>query len=197
MLANPFDDRPSRASTKVAVTYGMLLGGNTAAWVWARLAFADRPALLGIAFLAYLYGLRHAFDADHIAAIDNVVGKLMQYGKAPYTAGLFFSLGHSSIVVLASIAIATTATALDGRLGVLNEMRSAVGTVLSALFLLIMGIANLVILLGVWAAFIRVSGGEAVTDEALDTSLAGRGAVGLHLPADLPLRIALVAYQQF
>ena len=76
--------------------------------------------------------------------------------------------------MLASIAIATTATALDGRLGALDEMRSAVGTLLSALFLLIIGIANFFILHGVWAAFIRVSGGEAVQDEALDTLLAGR-----------------------
>jgi high-affinity nickel-transport protein len=174
MLANPFDDRPSLARTKAAVTYGVLLGGNAAAWVWVWIAFADRPALLGIACLAYLFGLRHAFDADHIAAIDNVVSKLMQHGKAPYAAGFFFSPGHSSIVVLASIAIATTATALDGRLGALDEMRSAVGTLLSALFLLIIGIANFFILYGVWAAFIRVSGGEAVQDEALDTLLAGR-----------------------
>ena len=62
-----------------------------------------------------MFGLRHAFDADHIAAIDNVVRKLMQHGKAPYAVGFFFSLGHSTIVVLASIAIATTATALQGR----------------------------------------------------------------------------------
>ena len=110
VLANPFDDRPSLARTKAAVTYGVLLGGNAAAWVWVWIAFADRPALLGIACLAYLFGLRHAFDADHIAAIDNVVRKLMQHGKAPYAAGFFFSPGHSSIVVLASIAIATTAT---------------------------------------------------------------------------------------
>ena len=81
------------------------------------IAFADRPALLGIAFLAYLFGLRHAFDADHIAAIDNVVRKLMQQDKAPYAVGFFFSLGHSTIVVLASVAIAVTATALQGRLG--------------------------------------------------------------------------------
>jgi high-affinity nickel-transport protein len=85
MPPNPFDDQPSRARTKVAITYVLQLAGNLGAWAWALIAFGDRPALLGIAFLAYLFGLRHAFDADHIAAIDNVVRKLMQQGKAPYT----------------------------------------------------------------------------------------------------------------
>ena len=116
MLPNPFDDRPSRIRTKVAITYGLLIAANIAAWVWALIAFADRPALLGTAFLAYMFGLRHAFDADHIAAIDNVVRKLMQEGKAPYSVGFFFSLGHSTIVVLASIAIAATAAAMQSRL---------------------------------------------------------------------------------
>ena len=108
MPFSPFDDRPFRGMTKVATTYGVLLVGNLAAWAWAWIAFADRPALLGTAFLAYVFGLRHAFDADHIAAIDNVVRKLMQEGKAPFTVGFFFSLGHSTIVVLASVAIAAT-----------------------------------------------------------------------------------------
>ena len=175
MPPNPFDDKPTHAITKVALTYAMLLIGNLAAWIWAWIAFADRPALLGIALLAYLFGLRHAFDADHIAAIDNVVRKLMQQDKAPYAVGFFFSLGHSSIVVLASIAIAMTATALQGRLGALHDIGGVIGTALSALFLLIIGVANLFILRGVWAAFIRARGGEAIRDEALDTLLAGRG----------------------
>ena len=82
MPFSPFDDRPFRGMTKVATTYGVLLVGNLAAWGWAWIAFADRPALLGIALFAYVFGLRHAFDADHIAAIDNVVRKLMQQGTA-------------------------------------------------------------------------------------------------------------------
>src|ERR1700749_1790347 len=106
MPLNPFDDRPGRARVKLTLTFGLLVAGNLGAWLCAWRAFADRPARLGIALLAYVFGLRHAFDADHIAAIDNVVRKLMQQGKAPYAAGFFFSLGHSTIVMLASIAIA-------------------------------------------------------------------------------------------
>jgi len=105
LLANPFDDRPQRAGAKTAAMYIFLIAANLAAWVWAWLSFADRPMLIGTAFLAYMFGMRHAFDADHIAAIDNVVRKLMQQGKRPYSVGFFFSLGHSTIVVLASVAM--------------------------------------------------------------------------------------------
>src|SRR6478672_8705488 len=131
MPPNPFDDKPSQASTKLAMTYGLLLVGNLAAWLWAWGAFADRPALLGIALLAYVFGLRHAFDADHIAAIDNVVRKLMQQRKAPHAVGFFFSLGHSTIVVLASVAIAVTATVLQDRLGPAQAFGGAIGTMVS------------------------------------------------------------------
>ena len=111
-MLNPFDDRPSRIKAKIALTYVVLIPANVAAWLWAWFLFAGHPALLGTALLAYMFGLRHAFDADHIAAIDNVVRKLMQDGKSPHSAGFFFSLGHSSIVVLASVVIAATAAAM-------------------------------------------------------------------------------------
>lgn len=175
MPLNPFDDRPARARAKLAVIFALLLVGNLAAWLWAWRAFDDRPALLGIALLAYVFGLRHAFDADHIAAIDNVVRKLMQQGKAPYAVGFFFSLGHSTIVVLASIAIAASATAFQGRLDALHELGGIIGTFASALFLLVIGIANLFIMRGIWAAFIRVRAGATVSETALDTLLTGRG----------------------
>jgi high-affinity nickel-transport protein len=175
MPPNPFDDSPSRGVTKVALTYALLIGGNLGAWLWAWLAFADRPALLAMALLAYVFGLRHAFDADHIAAIDNVVRKLMQQGRAPYSAGFFFSLGHSSIVFLAAIVIATAATAMHGSPDAVHAVGSAIGTLVSALFLLAIGIANLFVLRGVWAAFVRVRRGATVSDTALADLLAGHG----------------------
>ena len=116
MLPNPFDDQPSRIKTKTTITYAVLITANVAAWTWALIAFVDRPILLGTAFLAYMFGLRHAFDADHIAAIDNVVRKLMQDGKSPYSVGFFFSLGHSTTVVIASITIAATAAVMQSKL---------------------------------------------------------------------------------
>lgn len=127
---------------------------------------------MGTAFLAYMLGLRHAFDPDHIAAIDNVVRKLMQEGKAPYSVGFFFSLGHSSIVVLASIVIAATAAAMQ--LDEVADIGGIIGTTVSAVFLLIIGIANLLVLKGIWSAFKRVRRGEKIVDEDLDALLAGR-----------------------
>ena len=70
---------------------------------------------MGTALLAYTFGLRHAVDADHIAAIDNVTRKLMQEGKRPVAVGFFFSLGHSTIVVLASAVVAATALAFKSQ----------------------------------------------------------------------------------
>ena len=96
--------------------FGGLTGANILAWVWAFGLFSDRPAVLGTALLAWVFGLRHAVDADHIAAIDNVVRKLMQQGEKPRTAGLFFSLGHSTVVIAAAILLAFTASAMKDRM---------------------------------------------------------------------------------
>jgi nickel/cobalt transporter (NiCoT) family protein len=172
---NPFDDLPLRIKTKTAITYAFLIVANVAAWTWALIAFVEQPVLLGTAFLAYMFGLRHAFDADHIAAIDNVVRKLMQEGKFPYSVGFFFSLGHSTVVVLASVVIAATAAALQGKLDALHNIAGVIGTAVSALFLLVIGIANLFILKGIWLAFGRARRGEKIVDEDLDALLAGRG----------------------
>jgi len=78
--------------------YALLIGVNAGAWIWALIAFHHYPVLLGTALLAYTFGLRHAVDADHIAAIDNVTRKLMQESKRPVAVGFFFSLGHSTVV---------------------------------------------------------------------------------------------------
>lgn len=176
-LPNPFDDMPARGRTKAATIYALLIAANIGAWLWAWMAFADRPTMLGIAFLAYMLGLRHAFDADHIAAIDNVVRKLMQEGKAPFSVGFCFSLGHSTIVVLASIAIAATAAALPSKMEEFHDVGGVIGTTVSALFLLVIGLANLFILKGIWSAFNRARRGEKIVDEDLDALLAGRGLI--------------------
>src|SRR5215470_9130152 len=107
---------PASARRNTAMLFAMLALANIAAWAWALAAFRHYPLLLGTALLAYGLGLRHAVDADHIAAIDNVTRKLMQEGKRPVAAGLYFSLGHSTVVILASVAIAVAASALRGQL---------------------------------------------------------------------------------
>ena len=92
-VANLFNDKQDNIRGKVVAVYLLLFISNAAAWLWAVVAFHNYPVLLGTAALAYSFGLRHAFDADHIAAIDNVTRKLMQEGRRPVRVGLFFSLG--------------------------------------------------------------------------------------------------------
>ena len=111
-LTRAFNDHSAAGRAEVTVLYTVLIGVNVAVWIWAALAFGDNPAALGTAFLAYVLGLRHAVDPDHIAAIDNVVRKLMQGGKRPISVGFFFSLGHSTVVIVAVAVIAATAAAL-------------------------------------------------------------------------------------
>ena len=109
--------------TKIAITYALLLGGNALVWVAAFRFFAPPHALLlGTALLAYTFGLRHAVDADHICAIDNVTRKLMQEGKRPVGVGLFFSLGHSTIVVLLTVAIVLGAGSIRSHLPSLENL---------------------------------------------------------------------------
>ncbi len=157
----------------------LLLGGvNLGLWALAGVLFRHYPMLLGTCFLAYSFGLRHAVDADHIAAIDNVTRKLMQQGKRPVGAGLFFSLGHSTVVIALTVAIALTATAVKGRFGALADFGSVAGTMVSALFLFAIAALNAMILLAVFRTFRRVSRGGVYAEEDLNLLLARRGLLG-------------------
>lgn len=111
-----------------------LVGVNILAWIWAFCVFHHHAVMLSAALLAYSFGLRHAVDADHIAAIDTVTRKLMQQGKTPLGVGAFFSLGHSTIVVLACLAIVVTSMAFRDRIDVLHQYGSLIGTAVSAFF---------------------------------------------------------------
>jgi len=168
----------SRLRSKVAGIYALLIGANLLAWSAALLAFRDYPVLLGTAFLAYALGLRHAVDADHIAAIDNVTRKLMQDGQRPVAVGFFFSLGHSTVVVLASAVIAASTTALQGRFEAIREVGGVVGTSVSALFLFAVAAANLVVLCSVYRMFRNVRRGGDLVAEDLDRLLAQQGLLG-------------------
>src|SRR6202167_991537 len=170
-----FNDEPGGTKAKILAIYAMLLVFNLGAWVWALIAFHRFPVLLGTAFLAYSFGLRHAVDADHIAAIDNVTRKLMQDGQRPVAVGLMFSLGHSTIVVLGSAAIAGAALALQYRLDAIKDIAGVVGTLVSAFFLFAIAIVNLVVLRSIYRAFARVRRGEPYVEEDFNMLLSGRG----------------------
>jgi len=170
-----FNDAAANVKRKVAGIYGLLLVFNVGAWFWAILAFRHYPLLLGTAFLAYSFGLRHAVDADHIAAIDNVTRKLMQEGKRPVAVGFLFSLGHSTIVVVGSAAIAITAFSLQHRLDSFRNIGGIVGTLVSTFFLFGIAIANLIVLRTIYQTFQRVRNGAPYVEEDLNLLLAGQG----------------------
>jgi high-affinity nickel-transport protein len=157
--------RPRELRRKVAVLYAGLIPANLAAWAYALLLLHDRPLLIGTAALAYGFGLRHAVDADHIAAIDNVTRKLMQDGRRPVTVGLFFALGHSSVVFAASVLVALTAGALS-RVEGLKAVAGPLSTLISAAFLFAIAAANLSILAGLVKLARRLKDGAAQPEAA-------------------------------
>jgi high-affinity nickel-transport protein len=169
------DDEAGETRAKVIGIYAILLVFNVAVWLWAVITFHPYPVLLGTAFLAYSFGLRHAVDADHIAAIDNVTRKLMQEGKRPVAVGFMFSLGHSTIVVLGAVGIAATARALQHRVDAVKDLGSLIGTLVSTLFLFGIALVNLVVLRSIYRAFARVRRGEPYMEEDFDLLLNSRG----------------------
>jgi high-affinity nickel-transport protein len=140
--------------------------------------FHGSSLLLGTAFLAYSFGLRHAFDADHIAAIDNITRKLMQQGRHPIAVGFFFSLGHSTIVVGLVLAIALTTTALQDRFGAFKDIGAVIGTSVSALFLFTIASANILVLIQVYRALQAVKKDGRLAADDVDNILAKRGFLG-------------------
>ncbi len=174
-LAQIFSDSGTKVRGKLFGIYGLLIAFNVLAWVWAFVAFRHHPVLLGTALLAYGFGLRHAVDADHIAAIDNVTRKLMQEKKRPVAVGFFFSLGHSTVVVLASVGVAVATSAMQGRFDHYKEIGGVVGTLVSALFLFAIALMNLIILRSIYQAWRNVRNGGAYVDDDFDLLLADRG----------------------
>ena len=156
-----------RMRHRVARLGALLLLCNAAAWLWALLAFRRDPLLLGTALLAYGFGLRHAVDADHIAAIDNVTRKLMRAERPPLTVGLYFSLGHSTIVVALTAAVAIAAGSLQRHVGHLRLLGGLIGTAVSAFFLLVIAMANLAILTDTWRSFRAARAGALEAREPL------------------------------
>jgi high-affinity nickel-transport protein len=158
----------SRLKPRIAGIYVFLLLFNLGAWAWAVVTFRGSPLLLGTGLLAWSFGLRHAVDADHIAAIDNVTRKLMQDGRRPVTVGLFFALGHSAVVLIVAAAIALTAAAMETRFEAWKTFGGVVSTSVSALFLFLIAGMNIVILRSVWRSFSRVRRGGAAHLETHD-----------------------------
>jgi len=173
MIRYFLDRRLTSLRGSILGIYAVLAILNIGAWLWAALIYRHQPVLLGTALLAYGFGLRHAVDADHIAAIDNVTRKLMQEGKRPVTVGFFFAMGHSAVVILAAAGVAATAAAL--KIDHAKAVGGLISTSVSALFLFAIAVMNLMIFLSVWKTFRHVRGGGTFVEEDFDLLLNKRG----------------------
>jgi high-affinity nickel-transport protein len=149
-------DRPSsRVSfspaewTRLAGFYGFIGTLHLTGWGLYLHYAVHFPQLVGLGFVAYMFGLRHAFDADHIAAVDDTVRFMLQKGKQPLGVGFFFSLGHSTVVLALAIGVAFAATAVKTELPQLKDLGAIIGAGVSGTFLWIIGILNLLVLLDV------------------------------------------------
>jgi high-affinity nickel-transport protein len=160
---------------RLIAIYSVLALFNVGSWIWAFVAFHGHSLLLGTGLVAYGFGLRHAVDADHIAAIDNVTRKLMQDGRRPVTVGFFFAIGHSAVVLLVAAAVAATASALESRFESWQNVGGMISTSVSAIFLFLIAAMNLIILRDVWRAFKKVKRGEPYDQDDLDLLLNSRG----------------------
>jgi high-affinity nickel-transport protein len=139
-------------------------------WLYSR----DYPSLAGLGTLAYTFGLRHAFDADHIAAIDNTTRKFLHDGKRSLSVGFFFSLGHSTIVFALAAALAIAAPAVGSSIPLLQGYGGYAGTGIAAAFLWIIGLLNLLVLTDIVRLFRKMRRGSC-DSEQLDRGLLDRG----------------------
>src|SRR5437660_9864480 len=178
-IKHVFNDSSHEIRRKVIGIYILLIAFNLAVWGVAFLGFAVQyPALLGVALLAYTFGLRHSVDADHISAIDNVTRKLMQENKRPVAVGFFFSLGHSTVVIALTIAIAIAATIIQTSIPALKNAGGLIGTSVSAIFLFLIAISNMLVLWEIFQMFRKVKRGEEYNEMTLDEFLNQRGLMG-------------------
>src|SRR6202047_1778823 len=162
-------------SARLTGLFGSVALLHVAGWGIMLLLVAPRfPVMLGLGGLAYAYGLRHAFDADHISAIDNTTRKLLQQGKRPLGVGFFFSLGHSTVVFVLTIAIAGAAAAITRELPQLQNVGGVIGAGVAGLFLWITGILNLLVLLDLLSVWRQAKSG-AHSHSRVEALLAQRG----------------------
>jgi len=143
---------------------------------WGLLVYYSRssPALVGLGTLAYTFGLRHAFDADHIAAIDNTTRKFLADGKRPLGVGFFFSLGHSTVVFALAAGLGAAASTVRDRLPSFQHWGGPIGTGVSGAFLLAIGVLTLLVLVDVLAIFRDMRRGG-IDEERLEARLLDRG----------------------
>ena len=150
----------------------------------ARLTLGSKAFGIGVGLTAYTLGMRHAFDADHIAAIDNTTRKLMSDGQRPLAVGFFFSLGHATVVFGLAVLLATGVRALSGPVeddtSSLHHYTGLIGTSVSGAFLYLIALLNVIVLVGILRVFARLRHGD-YDEAALEQHLDNRGLINRFL----------------
>ncbi len=165
---------------RLKILFVILIVFNVAVWLsLIGLSIIDADiGLLGIGALAYFFGLRHAFDADHIAAIDNVTRKLRQSGQKPVGVGFFFSMGHSTVVILLSLGLVLLVkTTKATKNSLFTHWGGLIGTIVSAGFLTLIGLLNLIIFYKLWQVFKNYRHNGVIDDEHIENLLNKRGLI--------------------
>ena len=161
--------------TQLIIFGGVVVALHAIGWGLAWFAVARTyPFMWGLAGLAYTFGLRHAFDADHIAAIDNTTRKLMDGDTRPFGVGFFFSLGHSTVVLVMTLIIVLTTRTVTTELPQLRAAGGYIGTTVSGVFLYVIGLVNLVVLIDLFRVFGALRQGR-YDAAALEARLQQRG----------------------
>src|SRR4051812_22338244 len=179
-MANVFsrilNDQSQEVRSKVVSMYALLVVANIILWGLTLFISTRYAVVMGTGLLAFTFGLRHGVDPDHIAAIDNVTRKLMQEGKRPLAVGLWFALGHSTIIIVAAPLVAFAAANLaDGPFKSWRDVGGVISTGISAGFLFLIAIFNLLVFAGVWRTFRQVQRTKSYVSDDLDALLAKRG----------------------
>lgn len=156
---------------RILIIFSILLFLNITVWISGFLFSHIHPLLLGLIAIAYGLGLRHAVDADHIAAIDNTTRKLMLDNKKPVAVGLFFSLGHSTIVIILSILVAVSSLFIKHNLPFLQSTGSVIGISVSSFFLLLIGFINLIAFFDILRIFKTATKSKKYNEKLIDTQL--------------------------
>jgi high-affinity nickel-transport protein len=160
---------------RVIGIYAILITLNLILWSITVISSTRYAFLLPTGLLAFSFGLRHAVDADHISAIDNVTRKLMQEGKRPVAVGFFFSLGHSTIVFGLCAALAAASLAIQKALPGLQNAGGLIGTSISAIFLYLIAALNIIVLWDVFKTFRSVTRGGEYNEQRIEEFLSQRG----------------------
>ena len=170
----------SAEKTRLFALYLVIGASTVLGFMMSNVVGSMSVVLAGLGVVAFVFGVRHGIDADHIAAIDNTTRKLMQEGEQPLAVGTWFSLGHSTIVVGLITAFVLSTRAISGSIPALHHAGAIFGTTVSGTFLWIMGLANVVVALGIYRIFVELRTGH-LNDSQLEELLTKRGLLNRYL----------------